>query len=346
MQSYTWNVPQIAPQPPGCDRHISTSWRLPAVSTGAAINGGRETKEPKFKRCKITREQLLGLIQSFDEEPFPTFERRQTLSRKLGMLPRSVQIWFQNRRQRLLKPRGDGKEAADSEMAGADGEIAGDGGDGDQEQASSRDAGAAATPRKMSAGSSGGATNLTPAQRPIGISLMPNAFPVFVPVPVPAPVPAQAQAQAPVPTPAPAPASPTAQVINPMDAGGISTSMTRESVSPPLVITDRKLLANFRMHQAESDAPPSLVRSQSSASTVLRSPSGGNSRFSSSGKPEKLTGLVSRLGGLLMGNGDPGSDLACGTLPHAIATLPKAVAAGHISPEAASLLLVLLYEQK
>ena len=53
------------------------------------------------KRCKISREQLHILIKSFEEEPLPNFDQRQTLARGLSMTPRSVQIWFQNRRQRL-----------------------------------------------------------------------------------------------------------------------------------------------------------------------------------------------------------------------------------------------------
>ena len=40
------------------------------------------------------------LINSFEEEPLPNFDQRQSLAKLLGMTPRSVQIWFQNRRQR------------------------------------------------------------------------------------------------------------------------------------------------------------------------------------------------------------------------------------------------------
>lgn len=58
-----------------------------------------EARRPK--RCKISREQLAVLISSFDEEPLPNFDQRQALAKMLGMTPRSVQIWFQNRRQRL-----------------------------------------------------------------------------------------------------------------------------------------------------------------------------------------------------------------------------------------------------
>ena len=62
-------------------------------------------EQPKPKRCKISREQLAVLIKSFEEEPLPNFDQRQALAKMLGMTPRSVQIWFQNRRQRLLKPQ-------------------------------------------------------------------------------------------------------------------------------------------------------------------------------------------------------------------------------------------------
>ena len=61
-------------------------------------------EQPKPKRCKISREQLAVLIKSFEEEPLPNFDQRQAIAKALGMTPRSVQIWFQNRRQRL-KPQ-------------------------------------------------------------------------------------------------------------------------------------------------------------------------------------------------------------------------------------------------
>merc|ERR1719326_91853 len=79
----------------------SNSWSsaetapLPVDSPGA----GDDARRPK--RCKISREQLAVLISSFEEEPLPNFDQRQALAKMLGMTPRSVQIWFQNRRQRL-----------------------------------------------------------------------------------------------------------------------------------------------------------------------------------------------------------------------------------------------------
>lgn len=60
-----------------------------------------DESDRKPKRCKISRQQLNTLINSFEEEPLPNFEQRQAIAKQLGMTPRSVQIWFQNRRQRL-----------------------------------------------------------------------------------------------------------------------------------------------------------------------------------------------------------------------------------------------------
>lgn len=52
--------------------------------------------------CKA--DLLRSPLPSTENDPLPSFEKRQSLSQQLGMTPRSVQIWFQNRRQRLLKP--------------------------------------------------------------------------------------------------------------------------------------------------------------------------------------------------------------------------------------------------
>jgi len=83
----------------------SNSWSsaetLPAPSQ-EQLGGADEPSAPaRPKRCKISREQLDVLVKSFEEEPLPNFDQRQAMAKHLGMTPRSVQIWFQNRRQRL-----------------------------------------------------------------------------------------------------------------------------------------------------------------------------------------------------------------------------------------------------
>jgi len=75
----------------------------------------------RSKRCKISREQLADLIKSFNEEPLPNFDQRQALAQTLGMTPRSVQIWFQNRRQRLkpAQPKADNHYGGGRDLSGS-----------------------------------------------------------------------------------------------------------------------------------------------------------------------------------------------------------------------------------
>ena len=78
----------------GCDAHTAL---LDAASAACSVK--LEFEKPK--RSKLSDDQLAVLLQEFEENPFPTFVRRQTLATRLGVAPRSLHIWFQNRRQRL-----------------------------------------------------------------------------------------------------------------------------------------------------------------------------------------------------------------------------------------------------
>ena len=91
------------PQAPASPSHSwsSTSTEPLPLQTDSLCDTAPSSAENRPKRCKISREQLSLLIKSFDEEPLPNFDQRQGLAKVLGMTPRSVQIWFQNRRQRL-----------------------------------------------------------------------------------------------------------------------------------------------------------------------------------------------------------------------------------------------------
>mmetsp|Transcript_15626 Transcript_15626/g.51582 ORF Transcript_15626/g.51582 Transcript_15626/m.51582 type:complete len:296 (+) Transcript_15626:60-947(+) len=84
------------------------------MASEQALPSPERGRTPKFKRSKISRPQLLVLTQHFESDPLPSFEKRQALAQQLDMTPRSVQIWFQNRRQRLLKPQrqAEGAEAS------------------------------------------------------------------------------------------------------------------------------------------------------------------------------------------------------------------------------------------
>ncbi|KAJ2886297.1 hypothetical protein IWW38_005244, partial [Coemansia aciculifera] len=53
----------------------------------------------KGKRKRANAQQLEVLNKVFASTSFPSTEVRNRLARELGMTPRTVQIWFQNRRQ-------------------------------------------------------------------------------------------------------------------------------------------------------------------------------------------------------------------------------------------------------
>ena len=58
----------------------------------------REELEPKKKRLRTTPEQLRILNKEFLEEQMPNATARAVLAKMVGMSPRAVQVWFQNRR--------------------------------------------------------------------------------------------------------------------------------------------------------------------------------------------------------------------------------------------------------
>ncbi|RIA87990.1 homeobox domain-containing protein, partial [Glomus cerebriforme] len=53
----------------------------------------------KAKRKRANANQLKVLNQVFQHTFFPSTELRIQLGKQLGMSPRTVQIWFQNKRQ-------------------------------------------------------------------------------------------------------------------------------------------------------------------------------------------------------------------------------------------------------
>jgi hypothetical protein len=55
----------------------------------------------KPKRKRTSTQQLKYLQTVFDTNPFPSTDQRIEMGKELGMHPRSVQIWFQNKRQSL-----------------------------------------------------------------------------------------------------------------------------------------------------------------------------------------------------------------------------------------------------
>ncbi|CEP15401.1 hypothetical protein [Parasitella parasitica] len=62
-------------------------------------------KDLKAKRKRASPNQLMVLNRIFNQTYFPSTEIRIELGKQLGMSPRTVQIWFQNKRQ-ALRSRG------------------------------------------------------------------------------------------------------------------------------------------------------------------------------------------------------------------------------------------------
>lgn len=59
--------------------------------------------QPAQKRVKYTPEQLQILEKAFEADPRPSLEKRQQLSLLMNRNPRSIQIWFQNKRAKTRK---------------------------------------------------------------------------------------------------------------------------------------------------------------------------------------------------------------------------------------------------
>ena len=58
------------------------------------------SKTETSKRTKLTERQLDALQAAFSDGQMPDAAKRQALADELGLTPRCVHVWFQNRRQR------------------------------------------------------------------------------------------------------------------------------------------------------------------------------------------------------------------------------------------------------
>eukprot|EP01104_Vermistella_antarctica_P000092 TRINITY_DN1009_c0_g1_i1.p1 TRINITY_DN1009_c0_g1~~TRINITY_DN1009_c0_g1_i1.p1 ORF type:complete len:351 (+),score=67.42 TRINITY_DN1009_c0_g1_i1:139-1191(+) len=65
--------------------------------------GTSNTSNPRARR-RTTPSQLLDLQQLYDINPRPSAHQRATLAKQIGMTPRRVQVWFQNRRSKKVTP--------------------------------------------------------------------------------------------------------------------------------------------------------------------------------------------------------------------------------------------------
>lgn len=79
------------------ERAVSSDSLAPADATPRKRKG-------KSTRWNIPKHALQTLEQVFTRDKFPTVETRKSLAVDLKVTPRQVQVWFQNKRQRSVKP--------------------------------------------------------------------------------------------------------------------------------------------------------------------------------------------------------------------------------------------------
>lgn len=72
----------------------------------------------KVKRKRATPFQVSVLNRVFNQTSFPSTELRLELSKQLGMSPRTVQIWFQNKRQSIRNRERQVHKAMSGRQAG------------------------------------------------------------------------------------------------------------------------------------------------------------------------------------------------------------------------------------
>jgi len=88
----------------------------------------KKEEAPKKKRTRTSPEQLRILQKAFATDPMPSSQARLALSKKLGMNPRAVQVWFQNRRAKAKRAESMGLSGIDD----LDGMSGGSGGSDDE----------------------------------------------------------------------------------------------------------------------------------------------------------------------------------------------------------------------
>jgi homeobox protein YOX1/YHP1 len=96
----------------GNPAQIGQSYTPPPISPTS-------TEEPaiKKKRKRADAAQLKVLNETYARTAFPSTEERAALAKQLDMTPRSVQIWFQNKRQSMRQTNRQSSTAGSSHQS-------------------------------------------------------------------------------------------------------------------------------------------------------------------------------------------------------------------------------------
>ncbi|KAF7804356.1 putative homeobox-leucine zipper protein ATHB-51 [Senna tora] len=93
---YNYNYNSTTPYHPGMEVKHGGGGGLVGGEMERMKYGGREMEKKK----RLTSEQIESLERSFQEEIKLDPDRKMKLSRELGLQPRQIAVWFQNRRAR------------------------------------------------------------------------------------------------------------------------------------------------------------------------------------------------------------------------------------------------------
>jgi hypothetical protein len=74
----------------------------PVSSPSSPLENEHESLDSMPKRKRASAHQKAVLMHVFKKNRFPETSLRIKLAKELGMTPRSVQVWFQNQRQRTI----------------------------------------------------------------------------------------------------------------------------------------------------------------------------------------------------------------------------------------------------
>lgn len=100
MSSRIWKVPGMEEVEVGTEQQVAESSR-----EHSQVAGGIHSQRANSikRRRRLQPQETDFLIKVFDQYPRPTAPMRDFLANRLGMTPRGIQIWFQNRRAKVKR---------------------------------------------------------------------------------------------------------------------------------------------------------------------------------------------------------------------------------------------------